>query len=74
MVPPCSVPLRFMHQVLDVRPDRLAEEARGLLAVAAVIGRMPPPALWATVSGVDEEARNDRNGTDRRAYGCSMPR
>ncbi|MFN8515027.1 MAG: AAA family ATPase [Chloroflexia bacterium] len=44
----------LLRQVIDARLDRLGEGARGLLAVAAVIGQEVPLAVWATVAGADE--------------------
>jgi DNA-binding CsgD family transcriptional regulator len=44
-----------LRQVLDARVDRLGEDGRGLLAVAAVIGQEAPLALWAAVAGTDED-------------------
>ena len=38
----------LLRQVIDARVDRLGEEARDLLAVAAVIGQEVPLALWAS--------------------------
>ncbi|MFN8511487.1 MAG: AAA family ATPase, partial [Chloroflexia bacterium] len=46
----------LLRQVIDARIDRLGEEVRGLLAVAAVIGQEVPLAVWAAVSGVGEDA------------------
>ncbi len=46
----------LLGQVIDARVDRLGEAARGLLAVAAVVGHAVPLALWATVAGIDEAA------------------
>jgi DNA-binding CsgD family transcriptional regulator len=46
----------LLRQVIDARVDRLGEEARGLLAVAAVLGQDVPFALWQSVVGADEEA------------------
>jgi len=45
----------LLRQVIDARVDRLGEDARGQLAVAAVIGQAVPLALWATVSDVPED-------------------
>ncbi|HET8628379.1 MAG TPA: AAA family ATPase, partial [Thermomicrobiales bacterium] len=49
----------FLRQVIDGRLARLGEAARGLLAVAAVLGQEVPLALWAAVAGVAEEALVD---------------
>ncbi|HEX5502466.1 MAG TPA: AAA family ATPase, partial [Thermomicrobiales bacterium] len=49
----------LLRQVIDARLARLGEEARRLLTVAAVIGQEFPPALWAAVGGVAEEALLD---------------
>ena len=46
----------LLRQVLDARLDRLGEDDRGLLAIAAVIGQEVPLALWAAVALHDEEA------------------
>ena len=46
----------LLRQVLDARLDRLGEDARELLAVAAVIGQEVPFALWQAVAGADEGA------------------
>jgi predicted ATPase len=46
----------FVRQVIDGRLGRLGEEARHLLATAAVIGQEVPLALWGTVSEVADEA------------------
>ncbi len=45
----------LLRQVIDGRLDRLGEDARALLAVAAVIGQEVPVGLWATVGEVDED-------------------
>jgi len=45
----------FLRQVIDGRLARLGEPAQRLLAAAAVIGQEVPLALWATVTGEDEE-------------------
>ncbi|MGN6566271.1 MAG: ATP-binding protein [Thermomicrobiales bacterium] len=49
----------LLRQVIDTRVDRLGEEVRRLLAVAALIGQPAPLYLWATVAGVAEEALLD---------------
>ncbi|HEU5423912.1 MAG TPA: hypothetical protein VFU72_10260, partial [Nitrolancea sp.] len=49
----------LLRQVLDVRLDRLGEDARDLLAVAAVIGQTVPFAVWQAVAGADEGALLD---------------
>lgn len=46
----------LLRQVIDGRLARLGEEAQMPLAVAAVIGQEVPLALWARVSGCDEES------------------
>ncbi len=46
----------LLRQVIDARLDRLGEEARGLLAVAAVIGQDVLLDLWVTVAGATEDA------------------
>jgi DNA-binding CsgD family transcriptional regulator len=46
----------LLRQVIDARVDRLGEDVRGVLAVAAVIGQTVPFALWEVVAAVDEEA------------------
>jgi DNA-binding CsgD family transcriptional regulator/tetratricopeptide (TPR) repeat protein len=45
----------LLRQVLDGRLDRLGDGARGLLAIAAVLGQEVPLALWARVALVEEE-------------------
>jgi DNA-binding CsgD family transcriptional regulator len=45
----------LLRQVLDARLDRLGEDARGRLAVAAVIGQAVPLGLWAAASGAPED-------------------
>ena len=42
----------LLRQVIDGRVARLGEEARELLAVAAVIGQEVPLALWARSAGL----------------------
>ncbi|HEX5503165.1 MAG TPA: AAA family ATPase, partial [Thermomicrobiales bacterium] len=49
----------FLRQVIDGRLARLGEEARGLLAVAAVLGQEVPFALWAAVGEAADEALVD---------------
>jgi tetratricopeptide (TPR) repeat protein len=49
----------LLHQVIDGRVARLGEDARGLLAIAAVIGQEVPLAVWARVADVGEEALLD---------------
>jgi ATP/maltotriose-dependent transcriptional regulator MalT len=44
----------LLRQVIDGRLARLGEEARGLLAIAAVIGQEVPIDLWTTVTETDE--------------------
>ncbi len=46
----------LLRQVIDGRLDRLGEEARAVLTVAAVMGQEVSPELWATVGHVDEDA------------------
>lgn len=46
----------LLRQVIDARVDRLGEETRALLAIAAVIGQAVPLDLWATVGEAPEEA------------------
>jgi predicted ATPase len=46
----------LLRQVLDARLDRLGEEARDLLAVAAVLGQEVSLDLWATVAKTAEGA------------------
>ncbi|HEX5503406.1 MAG TPA: AAA family ATPase [Thermomicrobiales bacterium] len=46
----------LLRQVIDRQLGRLGEEARGLLAIAAVLGREVPLALWREASGATEEA------------------
>lgn len=45
----------LLRQVIDARVDRLGEDARSLLAVAAVIGQSVPLDLWMRVADTDEE-------------------
>ncbi len=45
----------LLRQVIDGRLARLGEPTQRLLAAAAVIGQEVPLALWATVTGEDEE-------------------
>jgi len=49
----------LLGQVLAARLDRLGAAARGLLAVAAVVGQAVPLALWAAVAATDEEGLLD---------------
>ena len=44
-----------LQRVIDARVARLEEEVQNRLAVAAVIGQEVPIALWATITGMDEE-------------------
>ena len=44
-----------LRQVLDARLDRLGEETRHLLTLAAVIGQEAPLALWGVVAETDED-------------------
>ncbi|MDF2757615.1 MAG: transcriptional regulator, LuxR family, partial [Thermomicrobiales bacterium] len=46
----------FLRQVIDGRVERLGEDVRQPLAVAAVIGQEAPLALWAQLAGLDDEA------------------
>ncbi|HEX5503827.1 MAG TPA: AAA family ATPase, partial [Thermomicrobiales bacterium] len=46
----------LLRQVIDARVDRLGEESRALLAVAAVIGQAVPFDLWRAVAGAGEDA------------------
>jgi DNA-binding CsgD family transcriptional regulator len=46
----------LLRQVLDARVDRLGEEARATLSVAAIIGQEVPFALWQAVADTEEEA------------------
>ncbi|MFN8540406.1 MAG: hypothetical protein U0232_23380 [Thermomicrobiales bacterium] len=45
----------LLRQVIDARIDRLGEDARRLLAVAAVVGQETSLLLWATIAGVEED-------------------
>jgi ATP/maltotriose-dependent transcriptional regulator MalT len=49
-----SVP-PLLRQVIDGRLDRLGEETRDHLALAAVVGQEVPVALWTTVAGLTED-------------------
>jgi predicted ATPase len=49
----------LLRQVIEGRLARLGEEARGLLAIGAVLGQEVPLALWAAVAGAEEEALLD---------------
>ncbi len=49
----------LLRQVLAARLDRLGAAARGLLAVAAIIGQAVPLALWAAVAATDEDGLLD---------------
>src|SRR6185437_8628684 len=46
----------LLQQVIDGRVDRLGEEGRRLLGVAAVLGHEVPLDAWAAVAEADEEA------------------
>ena len=46
----------FLRQVIDGRVERLGEDVRQPLAMAAVIGQEVPLALWAQLAGLDDEA------------------
>src|SRR5215210_7718814 len=46
----------FLRQVIDGRVERLGEDVRQPLAIAAVIGQEVPLTLWAEVAGLDVEA------------------
>jgi DNA-binding CsgD family transcriptional regulator len=46
----------FLRQVIDGRVERLGEDVRQPLAIAAVIGQEVPLTLWAEVAGLDAEA------------------
>ncbi|HEX5506056.1 MAG TPA: AAA family ATPase, partial [Thermomicrobiales bacterium] len=46
----------LLRQVLDVRVDRLGEDARELLTCGAVVGQEVPLDLWQAVAGADEDA------------------
>ncbi|MFI5292972.1 MAG: hypothetical protein ACHQ02_08905, partial [Candidatus Limnocylindrales bacterium] len=46
----------LLRQVIDGRLDRLGEQVRHALAVAAVIGQEVPLALWARLLDIDAEA------------------
>jgi DNA-binding CsgD family transcriptional regulator/tetratricopeptide (TPR) repeat protein len=46
----------FLRQVIDGRVERLGEDVRQPLAMAAVIGQEAPLALWAQLAGLDDEA------------------
>jgi len=50
----------LLRQVIEGRLERVADETRRLLAVAAVIGQEASYALWATVAATDEETLPDR--------------
>lgn len=54
VLPRGGVPL-LLRQVIEARVERLGDEGRSLLAVAAVIGQAVPLALWQQVSGAEEE-------------------
>ena len=45
----------FLRQVIDGRVERLGEDVRQPLAIAAVIGQEVPLALWAQVAGIDDQ-------------------
>ena len=72
----------LLRQVIDARLARLGEEARRLLAVAAVIGQEVPLDLWAAVGEATRTACSTRSsGRWRRALlaetpdgrGCASP-
>jgi DNA-binding CsgD family transcriptional regulator len=46
----------FLRQVIEGRVERLGEEVRQPLAVAAVIGQEVPLSLWGEVADLDDEA------------------
>ena len=46
----------LLQQVIDSRIDRLGEETRDLLTVAAILGDDVPITLWAAVAGVSTDA------------------
>jgi DNA-binding CsgD family transcriptional regulator len=46
----------FLRQVIDRRVERLGEDLRQPLAMAAVIGQEVPLALWSHLAGLDDEA------------------
>jgi NifB/MoaA-like Fe-S oxidoreductase len=46
----------FLRQVIEGRVERLGEEVRQPLAMAAVVGQDVPLALWGEVAGLDDEA------------------
>lgn len=46
----------LLRQVIEARVERLGDEGRSLLTVAAVIGQAVPLALWQRVSGAEEGA------------------
>ncbi len=46
----------LLRQVIDARVDRLGEEVRTLLAVAAVVGQEVPLDLWTAAGEVPEDA------------------
>ena len=58
----------LLRQVLDARLDRLGEETRELLAVAAVIGQAVPVALWQAVAWADEDTLLDTLGRATAAH------
>jgi DNA-binding CsgD family transcriptional regulator len=45
----------FLRQVIDGRVERLGEDVRQPLAMAAVIGQDVPLTLWAQLAGLDDE-------------------
>lgn len=49
----------LLRQALEGRLDRLGEETRGLLAVAAVIGQEVPLDLWLAICGAREQVALD---------------
>jgi transcriptional regulator with XRE-family HTH domain len=46
----------LIQQVITRRAERLSEESRGLLSIAAVIGQEAPVPLWGEVAAADDEA------------------
>jgi len=50
----------LLRQVIEGRLERVENETRLLLAVAAVIGQEVPYALWAATAATDEETLPDR--------------
>ena len=52
----------LLRQVIEGRLERLGEETRGLLVVAAVIGQEVPFGLWHSVSGTSDDLLADAIG------------